>query len=94
MTELSWMSSHTLQGMTEDELGLAWKRLFHYIPQCICGESLTDFRSTTHILCDECSRMYIRLQQGVVIMAHGAVLETLQVVFNGNITTKTFTWEM
>ena len=95
MTELAWMAGHELMGMSERALEHARARFSIHMPACECGSPISGIRPKT-ATCPECGRLYTRLGlgRGVQMMAHNTVLETVHVVFNGNVTKKTFTWEL
>lgn len=81
--------------MTKEELQTARLRICHHIPQCICGDSMTDMRDTNKCRCDECGRLYyLDILEQPVLDDNLMVSETVIVIFNGFSAEKTFKWEL
>ncbi len=81
------------KGMNAEQLKQAGKRFYLHIPQCVCGNSLTN------MICDECSRLYTSKNNDharLTVTVHGDFIaaESVNVIFNGDVTTKIFIWEL
>ena len=87
MNNLVWLDKHKLKGVSKKELQYAGSRYYKHFGDCECGEKLTT------IICDECSRLYKQRLFGIKVDGN-TVVETVNVVFNGGVTLKTFIWEL
>lgn len=78
--------------MTENEIKAAAER---HLPKCICDHTITRVCSS-EVLCEECGRLYTSFtgSVGKAILAGPKMMEIVHVIFNGDVTTHTFIWEL